>query len=385
MGHRMQNLPPLIAEGLFSYQIGGSERVGVDMAIGFKGRGYRVACFAFQDSQGPFRTELEAHGIECVDLNYKRRFRVTRRVTYQIEFYRFLKIQQVAALHIQHATSLLVSGIAARFAKTPKVVVTEHSIFQYLERPDEFRIARDYSRYATAITGVHAGITDYFHEKLGVPAEKLHVVPNGVRLRQPEPALRDRMRAELGISADQFVFLYTGRLEDVKDLHTLLGAAGLLPETLVGMVTVVLAGDGSCRPELEAAAVASGLALRVRFLGARTDIPDLLAMADAFVMTSRTEGLPMAILEAMGAGLPCVSTAVGGIPELLVDGAGLLAPVKDSQGIADAMARLVTDEPLRHDIAARGRRVVAERYSLDGVVTRYLELMGLPACWPPRD
>ena len=378
-------LPPLIAEGLYSFQIGGSERVGVDMAIGFKGRGYRVACFAFHDSDGPFRRELEAHGIECVDLNYKRRFRATRRFTYQLEFYRFLKSRQVAALHIQHVTSLLVSGIPARFARVPNVVVTEHSIFQYVERPDEFRVGRDYSRYATSITGVHAGITDYFQEKLGIPAAKLHVVPNGVRLREPDPALRERMRTELALSDSHFVFLYVGRLEDVKDLHTLLGAAARLPQSLAGQVTVVLAGGGSCRPDLEAAALASGLSGRVRFLGARTDIPNLLAMADAFVMTSRTEGLPMAMIEAMGAGLPCVSTAVGGIPELLADGAGLLAPAKDSQGIADAMARLVTDEALRHDIAAKGRQVVAERYSLDSVVTRYLELMGLPAWWPPRD
>ena len=65
-------------------------------------------------------------------------------------------------------------------------------------------------------------------------------------------------------------------------------------------------------------------------------------------------------------------------------GAGLLAPPKDSQGIADAMVRLMTDAPLRKSIAARARQVVAERYSLDSVVTRYLELMGLPAFWPPR-
>jgi glycosyltransferase involved in cell wall biosynthesis len=377
--------PPLIAEGLYSYQIGGSERVGVDLAIGFKNRGYRSVAFAFQDSDGPFRRELESHGVECVDLNYLRRPRATRRISFQLEFYRFLKSRKVSALHIQHATSLLISGIPTWLARVRKFIVTEHSIHQYVERPDEFQIAKDYSRFASTITGVHSGITDYFRDKLYVLPERLHVVPNGVHLRPADPALRQSMRDQLGIPQGKFVFLYAGRLEDVKDLHTLLGAAARLPRDLAVRATVVLAGDGSCRAELEAAAREQGLGDRVRFLGARTDIPNLLAMADAFVMTSRTEGLPMAMIEAMGAGLPCVSTAVGGIPELLANGAGLLAPAKDSQGITDAMARLMTDDALRGSIAARGRQNVAERYSLDAVVTRYLELMGLPAYWPPRN
>jgi glycosyltransferase involved in cell wall biosynthesis len=106
-------------------------------------------------------------------------------------------------------------------------------------------------------------------------------------------------------------------------------------------------------------------------------------MADAFVMTSRTEGLPMALIEAMGAGLPCVSTAVGGIPQLLADGAGLLAPPKDVGAVADALSRLVAEPELRGEIARRGKDKVASLYGLESVVTQYLALMGLPAYWPP--
>jgi glycosyltransferase involved in cell wall biosynthesis len=381
----MKTPPPLIAEGLFSYLIGGSERVGVDMALGFKSRGYRVACFAFYGTDGPFRAELETAGVECLDLDYTKRPRLIRRLSYQLEFYRFLRSREVAALHIHHATALTLCGVAARLAGVGRVVMTEHALFQLQERPNYRRQATRDCKFATAITGVHAGITGYFHDEMQVPAERLHVVTNGVRLRDPDPALRERMRAELGIPASQFVYLFVGRLEDVKDLHTLLGAAARLPETLAQGITIVLTGDGSCRQDLETACAAQGLQGRIRFLGARTDIPNLLAMADAFVMTSRTEGLPMAMIEAMGAGLPCASTAVGGIPELLADGAGLTAPVKDCQGIADAMTKLVTNAPLRKSIAARGQQVVAERYSLDAVVTRYLELMGLPAYWPSKD
>ena len=81
-----RNPPPVIAQGLFSYQIGGSERVGADLAIEFKRRGFRVICFAFYDTDGPIRAELNAAGIECIDLDYQTRQRFTRRLTYQFEF-----------------------------------------------------------------------------------------------------------------------------------------------------------------------------------------------------------------------------------------------------------------------------------------------------------
>ena len=375
--------PPLIAEGLFSYRIGGSERVGVDLAIEFKRRGYRVACFAFYGSQGPFKAELQRNGIECPDLDYTTRLRFWRRLSYQYEFYRFLKSRNVAALHVHHATALLLCAIPARLAGVKNLVMTEHALFQLQEGLRYRASSAWYCRFAAAITGVHQGIVDYFHDAMHIPRDRLHVVSNGVRPRTADPATRQAMRLQLGIPADDFVFLYEGRLEDVKDLGTLLGAYAALPEAVKQKARLVLAGDGACRSALQATQHALGLGERVTFLGARTDIPDLHCMADAFVMTSRTEGLPMALIEAMGTGLPCVSTAVGGIPQLLADGAGLLAPPKDVGAIAAALARLVAEPELRGEIARRGKAKVASLYGMESIVTQYLALMGLPAYWPP--
>jgi glycosyltransferase involved in cell wall biosynthesis len=119
----------------------------------------------------------------------------------------------------------------------------------------------------------------------------------------------------------------------------------------------------------------------VTFAGARTDVHDLLMAADGFVMSSRTEGMPMAILEAMGAAVPCVSTAVGGIPGLLGGGAGLLVPVAAPAELATAMQRLVDDPALRADLVDRAMQRVVRDFSLDALVTRYLALLGLPAQW----
>lgn len=90
----------------------------------------------------------------------------------------------------------------------------------------------------------------------------------------------------------------------------------------------------------------------------------------------------MALIEAMAAGLPCVATAVGGIPELLSGDAGLVVPPSEPQAVASALMRLAGDEPLRRQIAARALHKVERQYGLDPVVTSYLGLLGLPSYWP---
>jgi glycosyltransferase involved in cell wall biosynthesis len=145
-----------------------------------------------------------------------------------------------------------------------------------------------------------------------------------------------------------------------------------------------LAGNGSERPALEAQCRSQNLAGTITFLGERSDVQELLNMADAFVMTSRTEGLPMALIEAMAAGLPCVATAVGGIPAVLSDGTGILVPPEDPDAVAEALTRLADDDSLRGQLAERALHKVQLQYGLQPVVNAYLELLGLPAHWPPE-
>src|SRR6476660_967617 len=108
--------PPVIAEGLFSYQIGGSERVGVDLALEFSRRGYQVLCFAFYDSDGPMRAELEEAGIRCRDMNYEKLRGISKRIIYQWRFLQMLRAERVSALHVHHATALILCGIPAALA-----------------------------------------------------------------------------------------------------------------------------------------------------------------------------------------------------------------------------------------------------------------------------
>lgn len=373
---------PVIAQALYSFRVGGSERIGAQLCIEYAARGYSVVCFAFHGSNGPFRDYLESHRIECVDLNYLARPPVVRRLTYPFELYRFFGRRQVRALHVHHPVPMLCA--AARYAGIKHIVMTEHATFLLEGEPEYRRSAALCCRYASSITGVHSGIADYFHSRMGVPSDRLRVVPNGVPTFTPDAETRRRTRAALGVNESTFVCLYVGRLEAVKGLHTLLNAAARLSESSRRTMRVFVAGDGSERAALEALCRSQDLAATVTFLGERSDVPELLNMADAFVMTSRTEGLPMALIEAMAAGLPCVATAVGGIPAVLADDAGILVPPEDPEAVAEALTRLAGDDLLRRRLGERALRKVQAQYGLQPVVDAYLELLGLPARWPPE-
>lgn len=162
-----------------------------------------------------------------------------------------------------------------------------------------------------------------------------------------------------------------GRLKEPKDFLTLVRAAGRLH----GDFRLRVLGDGPDRAEVVAEIEQLGLRDRVELAGEVDDVPRHLAAADAFVLSSRSEGMPMSILEAMAAGLPVVATRVGGIAELVADGeTGLLVPAGDAAALAAALQRLVDDEALRKALGARGRERAVAEFDLAGFRRAHLEL-----------
>jgi len=369
---------PVVAVGLFSYQFGGSERVGVDLALEFKQRGYQVVCFAFHDSEGPMRVELERAGIRCLDLNYQKFHGILRRVLYFWTFWRVFRKERIRALHVHHHGAMILCGIPARLAGINRVVMTEHGLQALLERADARRLTVRYCRYASDITVVEQSQFEFFNKVLGFPAKKLHCIPNGVRIPIRTPALVQQKRREFGLGPDVFAFFYVGRLNPVKDLGTLLDAFAALAAQGSFRTRLYLVGDGSERAMLEARRDALSLGDAVTFLGARSDVSSVLMAADAFVMSSKSEGLPMALLEAMAAGVPCIATAVGGIPDLFGDDRGLSVPAQDGLALADAMAAIIRSPELRQRLVSKATANLVRNYALDAIVNRYLELLGLP-------
>ena len=223
------------------------------------------------------------------------------------------------------------------------------------------RVRRLYRRGVRA--GAHwIAVTSADRESLvrtmEVPEERVHLVHNSVDLERPAPGpeVREKLRRELGAEAGARVLLTVGRLSGQKGYPALLEALRAVcarhPEARAWWV-----GEGELREELSRAVAADGLlSSRVRLLGFRDDVRALLSAADAFVLPSVYEGLPFSLLEAMAAGLPCVSTTIPGVREVATDGENaLLVPPGDAGALATAVSRVLDDGALAKRLSEAGR------------------------------
>jgi len=231
-------------------------------------------------------------------------------------------------------------------------------------------LSRGVGRYIAVSRAVAGELIERFRW----PAGKVSVVYNAVELDRYGGEGSPALRQELGADG-QLLILTPARLDEQKGHRVLLRAATEVPGAIFA-----LAGEGPERAELEALARELGVADRVRFLGHRTDIAELLAACDAFVLPSLYEGSSLAVLEAMAARRPVLSSAIGGTDELIEDGRdGLLVPPDNAEALAAAMRRLLGDNSLREAIATRGREKVERMFSphalASGVEAAYEELL----------
>ena len=249
---------------------------------------------------------------------------------------------------------------AARAAGVGRIVRTEHL-------PDMITEPVQRAEYLDGIAGVDRVIcvseaAARSHAAAGVDPDTIAVIHNGVEVQPPRRS-RKAMRNELGLAPDQPTLLTVARFTPQKDHATLIRALALLAGAQAD-VCLLMAGDGPLWAEAQALAEALGVSGATRFLGTRLDVPDLLAAADLFVLPSRFEGLPLVLIEAMAAGRPVVSTQVGGVDELVVDGqTGRLVPPGDAPALADAIAGLIRDPGRGATFGIAGRDRFAQRFT----------------------
>jgi glycosyltransferase involved in cell wall biosynthesis len=200
------------------------------------------------------------------------------------------------------------------------------------------------------------------------------LIPNGVSIDafSPDREVRQRVRRELEVEPQTLVFVHVGRFAAVKNHEMLVAAFAQLVGQQPLPTELWLVGDGELRETVQHQVRALGIESRVRFLGVRSDIPDLLRAADVFVFPSRWEGNPLSVMEAMAAGLPVVATAVGGVPELVEDGAsGILVPNEDLHGLVAAMQRMAQNPDLREQMGHAARCRAVERFDIRQTVRAY--------------
>jgi glycosyltransferase involved in cell wall biosynthesis len=211
----------------------------------------------------------------------------------------------------------------------------------------------------------------------GLPASRVGVIRNGVdlaALAQPSPQARSRIRAEFGCRSDDFVVVQVARLHELKDHQTALRTMDRVRHHLPA-ARLLLVGEGDQEQAIRRTIAERSLAAQVTLAGNRTDVPDLLAAADVFLMTSISEGIPLTLIEAMAARVPVVATSVGGIPEMIDDGiSGCLAGPSDDRALADALIRLHRQPDLRIRLADEAARTAHSRFGLDSMLTAYRQV-----------
>ncbi|NLH98189.1 MAG: glycosyltransferase family 4 protein [Chthonomonadales bacterium] len=267
-------------------------------------------------------------------------------------------------IHAHGLRAAWIGGWAACLSRTP-MVMTAHNVPGRLTASRRWALKRSVLA-ARAVVAVSGAVADRLVH-LGVPAQKVTVVPNGVRVPASRPA---QQRGDLGLSPDRFVVMGAGRLAPEKGFDVLIEAFGRLRHTSIA-ADLVLCGAGPERDRLLAQAAATGLTDHVRLVGHVPELAAWLAVADAVAVPSRMEGQGLVALESMALGVAVVASGVGGLPEVIEDGlTGLLVPPEDPVALADALIRLAQDPVLRTRLGEAGRERVHAHFSLDAMLDR---------------
>lgn len=284
---------------------------------------------------------------------------------------RHLGRERIDVLHCHLSLADSIGRIAGAMARVPVIVTTEHGKHLWKSKA-HLLLERALMRVTDLRICVSRDIMEIRMRSEGTPADKLALIPNGVDVAAMRATRRPRadVMAEFGWGPDNRLALAVGRLVPAKHFAALAEAMSLLRERAPDLRCLIV-GEGRSEDDVREAVARWRVADRVVLAGPRRDVPDLLAAADVFVLTSIREGLPVSLLEAMAAEKAIVATGVGGVPDAVTDGeSGVLVPPMDPAAVADAMARVLGDPGLRRSLGRAAARVVEERFSLDGMVRR---------------
>ncbi|HWM07272.1 MAG TPA: glycosyltransferase [Actinophytocola sp.] len=285
---------------------------------------------------------------------------------------RLIRTERVDVLHAHMHGSNIWAAVLGRALRVPVVIATEHS-WSFQGRPLRKGLDRHVvGRFCDAFAAISAADRTRMIEVVGVPAERVPLMPLGLIPRAERPYGR-LLRTELGIPPDAPVVSTLCMLRPQKALDVLIRA---FREVVAEHreARLLIAGEGEERGLLEATIAETGLGSSVVLLGLVTDVGRVLRATDVYAQSSDWEGTPIVMLEAMSAGLPVVSTAVGGVPALLGDSCGLLVPPRDPVALGQAINKLLADPNARGEMGAAGRAQIAADYGFDHTVEAWQNL-----------
>jgi len=361
---------------------GGAEEHALSILTAISEYGFQPCLAAPSALIAAMEPSLSDAGVKCLPLEFSSRLDVLT----GSRLLRYIRRENISILHCHLFTASLFGAGIARMAGVGAVLETCHGPEVWRMGKGlraSFWVDRQIGRLVDKYIAVSHAAERHLVGNKRVPKNKIRVIQNGRDLDRFAPANVNRRiatRAALGLG-DAPAILTMARLDEQKGHRHLLDAIAIVAERWPNLVTL-LAGDGPLERSLRAQCAALGLTDRVRFLGYRRDVPELLEAADLVVLPSLYEGLPLVAIEALAAGRPMVATEVDGTPEVVIhERTGLLVPPANALALAGAIERLLDDPALALRLASEGRKFVHENFAvrrqIEQTAALYSELTGM--------
>ncbi|MFL5859966.1 MAG: glycosyltransferase family 4 protein [Solirubrobacteraceae bacterium] len=322
-------------------------------------------------------TRLRDAEVEVVFLERRKRLEVSS----LSRLASLLRRRHVDVIHAHKFGSNVWAALLGRATGVPVVIAHEHTWSFEGQRARRLADRHLVGRFSDAVIAVSEADRRRMVSEVGMPADRVVLIPNGIA----GAGAGDRVAVarELGLAPGTPVLVQTATLRPQKAVEVMIAATAIIRRAHPD-VRLLIAGDGDAA-RLRAVAAAEGVADAVSLLGPRGDVADLLAAASVGVLSSDFEGMPLAVLEYMAAGLPVVAPGVGGLPEIVRDGeTGFLVGPRDPAALAERVGRLLADPALAREMGERGRRRQRELFSqeamtgaVSGLYERLLSAKGI--------
>jgi len=363
-----------------TFAVGGSEHVMLELLTRLPEERFHKRLYLLREA-GPIGGELLRSGIPGAERLQRNRWDPTAAA----RLFGHLRRNPPDILFVlDHHNAMFWGRLAGICAHVPSQVVASHATGKFGGKRN-FRVCdrwlMEFTDRVVALSRAHAR---YLVEREAIPPAKIAVIENGVPVEQyshPGEGSLAELRQDLDLGPEDRVVIMVAALRPEKAHEVLLAAAKRLVAGRAGAKFLIV-GDGPRRAELEALRDGLGLAREVIFLGVRHDVARLLHLADVLVLPSHpaVETLPLAVLEAMAAGVPVVASRVGSVPEVVLDGStGVLIEPGDALALADAIRYIIENRDRAAEMAVRARDLVRKRFTVEQMVGRYQELFELLA------
>jgi glycosyltransferase involved in cell wall biosynthesis len=334
---------------------------------------YRVLFAALNDFAPWLREYLEGQGVECFSCGARSRKDYPGAIA---KLSAYLKREKVDILHVHLFDPSVVGLLAGFLAGTKHRVMTRHYSDYHTRINKNWHVRMDKlsNRLSHSIIGVSKHTSDHVVDIEKSPSSKVITIYNGIdfdRVKVSSSDFDSKVRDEFD-ARDKLLILTTGRLHPEKGYEYLFPAIAEIKKKTTKPFLWLIAGKGPFDQEFRRQVTELGCDDVVRFIGFRTDIPDLMSAADLFVLPSIAEAFGVVFAEALYLGTPIVATTTGGIPEVVTNGVdGILVDPENSEALAECVAELINDNDKLKSFQNKGREKVIERFEFEDMTRKY--------------